>query len=159
MYAAALVARPNRSYIAPAATIAIIVAIPSLIYCTKVSTLGPLVDVAWGTIFAAVIIACGPSLERHLTKHALLRPLVFIGLFSYSLYLTHFVFIDVSNMLINHFHFHFAGSRYVLHWLRLIPTIGLTYLFFLVCERPFLSKRKQPAIPQVDRENPGTAVL
>jgi peptidoglycan/LPS O-acetylase OafA/YrhL len=163
MYAAALVARPTRSYVVPATAIAVVLSIPAIFYEIRVSMVGPLVDVAWGTIFAALVVAIGPFCERHVVKNVVFRPLITIGLFSYSLYLMHFPLIGVSDSLLSHVPI-VAHSKNLAQWLRLLPMIGFSYLFFLLFERPFIVKRKSLPVVAAHHEaeaaqrdtNPGT---
>jgi peptidoglycan/LPS O-acetylase OafA/YrhL len=81
----------------------------------------------------------GPNAIRTVLES---RPLVFVGTFSYSLYLIHAPLLQLI-------------WQYAIHPLRLGPErsvlllatlgsaliIGATYLFYLVCERPFLNTR------------------
>ena len=81
------------------------------------------------------------------------RPLVFVGTFAYSIYLIHAPLIQVL-------------WQYVLFPLRPHPLlmfgglcliglpliVGCSYLFFLLCERPFLNKRRRETFAETERD-------
>lgn len=81
------------------------------------------------------------------------KPLVFVGTFAYSLYLIHAPLLQVV-------------WQYLIHPLNLspLPTFlglaligtpliaGASYVFFLVCERPFLTARRHPTFPENARD-------
>lgn len=84
------------------------------------------------------------------------RPLVSVGIFSYSLYLVHEPFLR-------------AAAAYVLprHWSTIweilfqfilcpVALVGFAYLFFLVAEKPFLRRRVKKAIEA--EQNPAVAI-
>ena len=71
---------------------------------------------------------------------------MFVGTFSYSLYLIHFPFVHgVGNYLRPHIH---SQPALLISYMILLPAaaILLSYLFFLVAERPFLKKSVRAAI-------------
>lgn len=89
--------------------------------------------------FAVLAAVRSPSVARALS----IRPLVFVGLFSYSLYLVHTPIIQAAH--------HLSGSDAWSTARKLAffqgPVLALTlvagYLFYLVAERPFM--RRKPA--------------
>ena len=106
----------------------------------------PFVDGALGVLVAALLaLLAAPRQRAGLFKRALQwRPLVWVGSFAYSLYLTHYVLMpsvyDASRKvpLID-------GSR-GLQTIAMLAVglpilVGLAHVFFLICERPFLSAR------------------
>ena len=88
------------------------------------------------------------SCNRNAWHHRLLgsRPLAFLGTFSYSIYLIHAPLLQV----LWQYAFRPLQSHPVLMLGALVflglPIIGAaSYGFFLLCERPFLTKRRAPA--------------
>ncbi|MEO7715367.1 MAG: acyltransferase [Capsulimonas sp.] len=80
------------------------------------------------------------------------RPLAFLGAFSYSIYLMHGPLIQlIWQYAIHPLHL----SRFTEFLLMVFPSlpiiVALCYLFFLACERPFLSKRGE-TMAQTERD-------
>jgi peptidoglycan/LPS O-acetylase OafA/YrhL len=75
-----------------------------------------------------------------LSKFLSWRPLVLIGVFSYSLYLIHAPLLHLFNLLFRQLH---MGENITLLFLLMsIPAIvGLAYIFHLVFEKPFIHSR------------------
>ncbi len=81
------------------------------------------------------------------------RPLVFIGTFAYSIYLVHapliqllwqYVFVPLQGRPESMFlALCFAGTPLI---------VGVSYLFFLACERPFLNRRKRETMAETERD-------
>ncbi len=72
------------------------------------------------------------------------RPIVQLGVFSYSLYLTHYPILGLMNQVLLRLH-PTPMQRILCVYLVFFPlTIGFAYLFFLCCERPFLTRPKSP---------------
>lgn len=66
------------------------------------------------------------------------RPLVFIGTFAYSIYLTHFlVMYAIHDALVPHLH---TQNIWIVGPLVMVFTVGIAYGFHLVFERPFMMK-------------------
>lgn len=100
-------------------------------------------DVIAGACAVAVIV----SAARHdgwLRRALSWRPLVRIGTFAYSLYLLHFACLQLVWQYVVH-PLHLAWPlEFAAHALIGLPAaLAASYLFFLVCERPFLVRRKQ----------------
>jgi exopolysaccharide production protein ExoZ len=72
-----------------------------------------------------------------------MRPLISIGIFSYSLYLTHFMVIRLLNQLMQKIGIP-AQWHYLPFAIAVIGAIGAAYLFFLLFEKPLLSRKKKP---------------
>lgn len=79
--------------------------------------------------------------DEQLARTSLLRPLIFVGLFSYSLYLTHMLAVHLTRATL-----HMIGldSRYEIIKAIIILCVALVlaYIFYLVGEKPFLSKKR-----------------
>jgi peptidoglycan/LPS O-acetylase OafA/YrhL len=106
----------------------------------------PLTDAAVGVLAAALLVAlCRREHREHAAKPTLLvwPPLVMLGQFSYSLYLTHDPTLRALNWLMNQYPPLEATSGLLkfalLVFLGLPMIVGLAYGFFFVCERPFLN--------------------
>jgi len=93
-------------------------------------------------LMAFLVFASDPRVW--INKVLSLRPLAFLGLFAYSIYLIHAPLVQV----LWQYPFAFLQDRPVLMFCALIfpgvPFIlAICYLFFLVCERPFLLGRRR----------------
>jgi peptidoglycan/LPS O-acetylase OafA/YrhL len=100
--------------------------------------------VTWGPLtFLLVLAATQDTIIRRLFSW---RPLVWVGTFSYSLYLIHepFLQIGAALMLPHHWPMFWNLACQII----ILPAllIGLAYLFFLVAEKPFLRRPVKKAI-------------
>jgi peptidoglycan/LPS O-acetylase OafA/YrhL len=88
---------------------------------------------------------------KHPVASALsLRPLVYIGTFSYSIYLVHAYFQHFGYAQISRWHLS-AGAQAFLMIFALTPVIiAGSYLFHLAVERPFMSRKRQPVEARVE---------
>jgi peptidoglycan/LPS O-acetylase OafA/YrhL len=83
------------------------------------------------------------------------RPIVFLGTFSYSLYLIHAPIVDVAGALL--YRVHASAALSVAVWAALIPAIlAAAYGFYRVFERPFLTAGFRRAI-DADVNRPAAA--
>lgn len=106
----------------------------------------PSFAICW--IFAVLLI----WLHRHdkrLVKSAPLRPLFAVGAFSYSLYITHILIVGTMHQLMTKLHLSSAGYPYLLFFLTVVSAIGFAWAFYLVFERPFISKRRQQIVQTI----------
>ncbi|MBV9851762.1 MAG: acyltransferase [Armatimonadetes bacterium] len=129
----------------------------------------PLCDAAFGVFMAAALVLLGSRRPASAVMPVLRlfswRPLVFLGTFSYSLYLVHYPLITIMYWVLTptHFlsntlaplrqaasHFSFMFGFWVLIGIPVI--IGTAYLFFLVFERPYLSTRKRETMTDLARD-------
>ena len=109
-----------------------------------------LTDAMWGLLFAALLLA-GSCSETRLHRALSHRLLVWLGLFSYSVYLIH---LPLVAMLGSYGVGRFSNTGQVLFMLFLVAPlmIGLGYVFHLLFERPFMNAprdRASPARPTV----------
>ena len=90
--------------------------------------------------FAALLIALR-KVDDTVAKQALLRPLMWIGAFSYSLYLIHPIvlpYVDILSRRVG-----LNGSRYwIAFWIQVAVAVFAGRIFYLVVERRFISKRQ-----------------
>lgn len=103
-----------------------------------------IIDYFVGIWSMALLIMVSLNEDNWLSKFLNYQPIVFLGTFAYSIYLIHapllqifwqYVFIPFqSQPLLMFAALSLVGTP---------VTIGLSYLFFLACERPFLSKGKK----------------
>ncbi len=116
----------------------------------------PRLDLFVGLSAACLLIAA--SREGLLQRALSWKLLVWIGTFAYSLYLIHFPILQmVWQYVIHPLHLR-PGVSLLLHWFLGIPfSVGVAYLFHLVCERPFMSKLGKPA-PKTERQAEAAAI-
>ena len=103
-----------------------------------------LTDAMWGLVFAALLLA-GSRSETRLHRALSHRWLVWLGLFSYSVYLIHLpLVITLGNYGIGRF----ANTGQVLFMVFLVVPlmISLGYGFHLLFERPFMSAPKNRGV-------------
>lgn len=106
-------------------------------------------DLFVGLATLCLLVAVTPG-ERsdswHWVRDALgCAPLAFVGTFSYSLYLIHAPLLEVIWVyFVNPLHMTPLNSLMLLSSAGLVVVIGLAYLFFLVCERPFMGRPGGP---------------
>ena len=75
-----------------------------------------------------------------------LAALTFLGSISYSVYLVHMPIFALLHQ--KNFHLQLQGNLLMLYdSIRLLIAVGVGYLFYLVAERPFINRRKQPLRP------------
>lgn len=115
--------------------------------CRRWSTMGRvnssahtlILDILAGVATSLLLIHIG-TIDGTLRRLFSVRPLVWIGSFSYSLYLIHAPIIALLYREIRTFS---GDSHLLFSWLSLVGlplVVGLSYAFFLVCERPCLPR-------------------
>jgi peptidoglycan/LPS O-acetylase OafA/YrhL len=73
------------------------------------------------------------------------QPLVFTGTFAYSIYLMHAPLLQlIWQYVLPPLHLGLVPAVYFLILAGTSLIIGISYLFFLVAEQPFIRKRKSP---------------
>jgi len=112
--------------------------------------------IPWGFVsfFALVSVLH----DRRLSALARTRPLVSLGVFSYSLYLIHEPIVHVAYALLSQRHFT-AGQQLAVYEGALLPLcIGLGYVFYRLVERPLVRRShlvfKRSASPAQARSSP-----
>jgi peptidoglycan/LPS O-acetylase OafA/YrhL len=114
-------------------------------------------DTLTGAATALLLVASLQDAEKQahwITRLLSWKPLVGVGAFSYSLYLVHAPALHGLYLLYNGL-FHLPTERMFLLLAVSIPLIvGLSYLFHLAFERPFLNTRTRTESPA-----PAAAVL
>ncbi len=111
----------------------------------------PWIDSALGALVAALLgLLALPTPRLAPLKRALeWRPLVWLGSFAYSLYLTHYFLMHIvldTLKLVPRINDSRALQTLAMFGIGLPVLIGSAYVFFLFCERPFLSRRAKAAI-------------
>jgi peptidoglycan/LPS O-acetylase OafA/YrhL len=90
--------------------------------------------------FAVLLIGLR-SVDEKLSSHALLRPLMWTGAFSYSLYLIHPIVVPYADILSRKAGL--DGPHYwIALWVQLLVSILFGRLFYVLIERRFISKRQ-----------------
>lgn len=101
---------------------------------------GRVVDLFVGMATMLLLVALAPPAPNRLRKGLSWRPLVFIGTFSYSIYLLH---APVLQLVWQYGLRYLPLSPGIAFWTLLVVGLsvvsGVSYLFFLFCERPFLN--------------------
>jgi peptidoglycan/LPS O-acetylase OafA/YrhL len=91
-------------------------------------------------LFCIILIAIRP-IDAQLSKHRFLKPFMWLGAFSYSLYLTHPIilpFIDILSRRAG-----LTGSLYLIaFWLQVSIAVVFGRIFFYLVERHWISKRQ-----------------
>ena len=110
-------------------------------------------EIFTGVLSAVLLIALSKPASNRLRDYLLWRPLVFIGTFAYSIYLTNLLVIQLIWQN-GHSLFHINSlSSYLLLAATGVPMIlGGAYLFFLACERPFLNTKKRTRMAEMARD-------
>jgi peptidoglycan/LPS O-acetylase OafA/YrhL len=108
-------------------------------------------DLCIGVMISILMASCAVRLRNPVRELLSFGPLCWIGTFSYSIYLIHSV---VQLVFLNNLSIMSSltsTTRFVLFVTACTPLILiLSYLFYLVLERPFLSKRaRNPALADV----------
>ena len=108
--------------------------------------------VSWGPFCFFLVLAA--TKENKLTRFVSWRPLVWVGTFSYSLYLIHEPLLYLAAALI--LPRHWPISLVLLFQIVVLPSIlvGCGYLFFLAAEKPFL---RRPVKKAIEAEQHGLA--
>lgn len=158
MCAAALVAAPHPSHRRRAWMLIGSVLVPALWFVFFVSRFGPLLDQAWGVIFASLIVILAGVPHAAFASWARLRWLVALGTASYSVYLIHQPLIGLFEA--GHFSLSDANSYGFIGFalLRLVIIVGLGVGFFALIERPFITTRSRLAGTRTPVSSPGRAV-
>jgi peptidoglycan/LPS O-acetylase OafA/YrhL len=151
--AAALTARGASLPKLPWKTLSVLAAIVAIVFVapfrdgrTADGALWP-ADLALGVAVALFFVASARDARIWPARFLASRPIVFLGLFSYSLYLIHAPLVDVTAVLLHRVHAGTAASIAV--WSALVVVVpALAYGFYRVFERPFMSRsfRKAMAI-------------
>lgn len=119
-----------------------------------------LLNFTFGIFFSFLLFACAVSAEKDNLLIRILnwRPLIFIGTFSYSLYLIHApILAFISEYMLTPLNLSKDLSTILLVTIGTPIIIAVSYLFFLICERPFLTlgkKQDQSTIKTQTIENP-----
>ncbi len=109
-------------------------------------------DVALGAAIALFFVAAHRDARIVPARLLSARPVVFLGTFSYSLYLIHAPLVDLVGILLKRAH---AGPlASVLVWaLVVIAVVALAYGFYRLFERPFMSASFRRAMQRRLRKN------
>ncbi|WP_316786298.1 acyltransferase [Pedobacter frigiditerrae] len=107
-------------------------------------------DLIFGAVCFCLLVICGrPKYEKSFLRFFKQifswQPLVFLGMFAYSVYLVHAPILELISVYLIPL-FNISSAYYATLVLIILGTsivVGLAYLFFLAFEKPFLNKRKE----------------
>ncbi len=106
-------------------------------------------DVLMGAVSFALLLAASDT-RGGLRRLLEWRPLVWVGTFSYSLYLIHAPLLQATWQYGLHpLHLSDMATFLVLALVGTPLIVGVSYLFFLGCERPFLVRRRNETLEEV----------
>ncbi len=106
----------------------------------------PVADSVVGLWAMTLLVAASPDRRSLLHRSLSWRPLVFIGTFAYSLYLIHAPLLQILwQYVLFPMHLSELTTLLLLCFFGTPIIIGLSYLFFLAFERPFLNSRRLSA--------------
>ena len=107
-----------------------------------------MLDLPVGIMATCALVASSRSADSPLARVFSWKPLVFIGTFSYSVYLVHAPFLQVLWQYVLHpMGLDNAATFGFLMTLGLAAILGGAYLFFRVFEEPFIRAAKRRALP------------
>lgn len=112
-----------------------------------------------GAFLFAVLLIVVHRWDEWITTRNVLRPVAAVGVYSYSLYLTHTFSIGIINQLVKVLHLP-ASANFVYFVLMGVGAIIFARVFFTYCEKPFLSASGRARSANVLGEQPmatGTA--
>lgn len=89
--------------------------------------------------------------DEKLSRVGIIRALGAVGIFSYSLYLTHFMMVRFAGQILRMLHFP-ASLHYIAFVFAVGVAVAVGYAFFLLFERPFLRSRSSRSGGSVTRE-------
>ncbi len=116
------------------------------------------VDIVMGLTCASLMIALAKPRNEGgrsawLAKLLGVKPLAFCGMFAYSIYLIHAPFLQLfSQYFLNHKYQDRFLNMSVLILIGIPVIILISYIFFLICEKPFLTKRRKPTVKDLEKE-------
>ena len=99
----------------------------------------------WTALAFCMLLTMLRQHDDAIIRSAITRPLIWLGTFSYSLYLVHPTVLPFVDVFLRHAGF--DGQRYLATYgLEVITAVGAGWLMFLGTERYFLSKRQERRI-------------
>jgi len=105
-------------------------------------------DVETGIASLFFLMAC--TNVRMINRFFSWKPLVFLGTFSYSIYLLHAPLLQVLYKLIVPLRLSQYASSVLITTIGSLLCIAISYPFFIVCEKPFLNLGKKRTIKQTE---------
>jgi peptidoglycan/LPS O-acetylase OafA/YrhL len=145
MCAAAAVAHPQSSQVRIAGWLAAVLIAPALWFVLFVSRFGPFCDAVWGVLFASGVVLLSRVPQIWFLERVSLRAMTSLGTISYSVYLIHQPLIGL--LAPEDFGLEVTGrvSLFTFAAVRLALVVGIGLGFYVLLERPFISRRTKHA--------------
>jgi peptidoglycan/LPS O-acetylase OafA/YrhL len=118
-----------------------------------------MVDIVIGLTCASLMIALAKtrnegSKSTWLVKILAAKPIAFCGLFAYSIYLIHAPFLQLfSQYFLFNIHQDGFSNMLLLIFICTPIIIFISYIFFLVFEKPFLNKKGKAAVKELEKKS------
>ena len=110
-------------------------------------------DTVGGVAAAILLVALSKPGTSRLRDALSWKPLVFVGTFAYSIYLIHMPFAQIIWQYGLHpLHKGFLATYFLMIVIGLPLILGISYLFFLAVERPFLNTKKHETLAETARD-------
>jgi peptidoglycan/LPS O-acetylase OafA/YrhL len=142
---------PRRRWVEPGALAAglVVVAVAYRAF-PPVRAHGWLIEFVVGCLTAAVLVWLGRRALALKPKNVVTgffgsRPMLFLGLTSYSIYLVHSPLLGLANLLLLPLHLSLAANYLVMTFVAVPLALGVSWLMFYLVERHFLNSRQRTA--------------
>ncbi len=110
-------------------------------------------DFVMGLLSASLLILVSCPGKNWLRDALSVKPLVFLGTFAYSIYLMHAPLLQVAwQYVILPMHVGWYAQLLILIYAGIPVIVGLCYLFFLACEKPWLVRRRGETMREVAQD-------
>ncbi|GAA4166153.1 hypothetical protein GCM10022286_30340 [Gryllotalpicola daejeonensis] len=141
---------PSRRWIEPAALAAgLVVVAVAYRALPVVREHGWLIELVMGCLTAAALVALGrlaiAGRRNIVTGFFGSRPMLFLGLTSYSIYLVHSPLIGLANLVLLPLDLPLVANYLVLTFVAVPLALGVSWLMFFLVERHFLNSRQRDA--------------
>jgi peptidoglycan/LPS O-acetylase OafA/YrhL len=137
------------AYLVGGVTLAVMLATDIAFFRAHIAYFAIAIGLATSLFLGATMHALAMGQHSPMTRILSWRPLVAVGIYSYSLYLTHFPLLQLTDVIVRHVLRHRSHNSPEWLFLALVALtplyIGVAYLFHLVLEKPFMGGKRRPA--------------